>query len=186
MRWHFYAGRLLPPLDAAEAARRQKQAARVEAEQKKQQAAYRQRAIAAARKIWSAADDQPVQVAAYLAARGIDTADSPNIPRHLRWISDHPYFKRVNGKVVKVHSGPCLIAPISNAANQVTAVHQTWVDLDHPSCKAQITHNREAQPAKLVRGSKKAGAIRLFTPKAATVLVMGEGIETTLSAACAR
>ena len=36
---------------------------------------------------------------------------------------------------------------------------------------------------KKVIGSKKGGAIRLFTPKPAHRIVMGEGIETTLTAA---
>ena len=38
-------------------------------------------------------------------------------------------------------------------------------------------------PAKLVRGSKKGNAIRLYTPERFDTLVMGEGIETTLTAA---
>src|SRR5690606_20805524 len=37
-------------------------------------------------------------------------------------------------------------------------------------------------PAKKVLGSKKGGAIRLRSPAGATTLIMGEGIETTLSA----
>ncbi|MCD1621248.1 hypothetical protein K7H20_24750, partial [Salipiger manganoxidans] len=78
--------------------------------------------------------------------------------------------------------GPCMIAGVLDAEGRICAVHQTWVDPQPPHGKAQITWQGEEMSAKLVRGSKKGAAIRLCTPEGADTLVMGEGIETTLTA----
>lgn len=75
-----------------------------------------------------------------------------------------------------------MIAAIQNANGKLAAVHQTWISRDPPFGKARIAWEGESLPSKLVRGSKKSGAIRLRTPQGADTLVMGEGIETTLTA----
>ena len=77
-----------------------------------------------------------------------------------------------------------MIAAVQDETGRLGAVHRTWIDLDQPSGKARIVDPEGEHadlPAKKVLGSKKGGAIRLSSPMNATTLVMGEGIETTLS-----
>ena len=81
-----------------------------------------------------------------------------------------------------------MLAAIQGADNRFCAVHRTWLDLDQPKGKAVITDpvTGEVMQAKKVLGAKKGGAIRLFQgDNLRAVLVMGEGIETTLSACVA-
>ena len=89
-----------------------------------------------------------------------------------------------------IHTGPAMVAAVVLPDGSFGAVHQTWIDLSQASGKVKLFHpNRKekdgsplALPAKKVRGSKKGGSIRLYTPKSAYRIVMGEGIETTLTA----
>ena len=173
-------------LDPAEIERRRRRAAEADRKQKAAQDRYRRRAISDAERIWG--NSRPGRlgiVPAYLQARGIDPVMLGEIPAALRFIVDHPYVKKIGKDYVTVHRGPCMIAGILNMRGDLVAVHQTWVDRNPPHAKASITYQGETMPSKLVRGSKKSGAIRLNTPKAAEVLIMGEGIETTLSATVA-
>ena len=170
-------------LDPAEIERRRRRAAEADRKQREAQDRYRRRAISDAERIWG--NSRPGRlgiVPAYLQARGIDPAMLGEIPAALRFIVDHPYVKKIGKDYVTVHRGPCMIAGILNMSGGLVAVHQTWVDRNPPHGKASITYQGETMPSKLVRGSKKSGAIRLHTPKGAEILVMGEGIETTLSA----
>ena len=174
-------------LDPAELERRRKRAAAADRKQKAASERYRRRAILDARAIWAKSRPGHLGVVpAYLVARGIQPDNLPCIPQALRFITDHPYVKKIGRDYVTLHRGPCMIAGVLNTAGELAAVHQTWVDRAPPHGKATITHKGESFPAKLVRGSKKAGAIRLHTPVGAEVLVMGEGIETTLSALVAQ
>ena len=172
-------------LDQAEMDRRRKRAAEADRKQQEAQERYRRKAIADARIIWGNARPGHLGIVrAYLEARGIDPFLLPKteIPEALRFIVDHPYVKKIGREYVTAHRGPCMIAGILNKSGELTAVHQTWVDINPPHGKAKITHKGEILPAKLVRGSKKSGSIRLHTPQGADTLVMGEGIETTLTA----
>lgn len=154
---------------------------------------YRRWAIRDAKKIWDAGRGQPKDmIAAYLATRGIDVCRLPGgIPRVLRFVPDHPYFRKVtpDGKtgpeLVEMHRGPCMIAAVQAPNDRLTCAHQTWIDPEPPHAKARIEWQGAAQKAKLTRGSKNRGAIRLITPPRFDTLVMGEGIETTLTAAIA-
>lgn len=170
-----------------ELARRAERARAAERRRAREAEKYRARAIRDARSIWDRARDGNLGVVpAYLAARGITREMLPTVPRALRFIADHPYVKKVDGHLVTMHRGPAMIAAVQASDGSVTAVHQTWVDTTPPHGKARIVFGDEPQPAKLVRGSKKGGAIRLYTPQGAEAMVMGEGIETTLSALAAR
>lgn len=187
------AGEREAVIDPAEAARRR---ARAEAHKKKQQeieATQRARAIRDAREIWASAEGQDVGPAVeYLAGRGIRFSSWPPT---LRFCAARPYLKYWPGEgVVEWFRGPCMVAGIQDAGGRVTAVHQTFLDPDGAG-KARICapdgsvldDKEKPWPAKLVRGSKKGGAIRLTpAPGAGGVLVMGEGIETTASAMCVR
>lgn len=152
------------------------------------EARARAESIAAARKIWAAstsAEGSPVRD--YLTHRAISAELLPVMPRCLRFMGDCPYTipdEDHRGRWRVIHRGPAMIAAVQSPDGTLTAVHRTWLDLDQPSGKAAITDpmgRRTDLPAKKVLGSKKGGAIRLSSPADATTLVMGEGIETTLS-----
>lgn len=172
-------------LDQAEIQRRRARAADADRKQKAAQDRFRRKAISDARAIWGGARPGHLGVVpAYLRARGIDPSRLPaGVPEVLRFTLNHGYVKRIDGETITMHSGPCMIAEIRGPGGAVMAVHQTWIDPDPPHGKAKICFWGEAQPVKLVRGSKKGGVICLHTPDDADTLVMGEGIETTLSAA---
>lgn len=151
----------------------------------KAEADFRARAIAEARAIWQScrpAEDTPVRD--YLAARGITRALLPRLPRALRF---HPALSYMvqgeGGQWIEAHKGPAMVAAIQHANGQARAVHRTWFDVAAPLGKITIRHplTQEPQARKKTWGAKKGGSIRL-TEHAAPVLVMGEGIETTLSA----
>lgn len=149
---------------------------------------HRRRGLVGARAIWTRArpgETSPV-MRAYLAARALTPALLPELPKTLRIIEDHPYMRRIGGETITLHRGPCMVAAIQGPDGRLRAVHRTWIDPDPPHGKARIVHKGEDLPAKLVRGVKKGGAIRLCTPRGAETLVMGEGIETTLTARAAR
>lgn len=170
--------------DPAEVARRKAAAEAAERKRRDYEARARARAIRDAREIWQAAQPglgSPAE--AYLAGRGIRF---PVWPPTLRYLPDHPATKLVGGQLVELHRGPCMVAAIQNPAGKVTAVHQTWIDPVRPGRKARIAlPDGSPAPAKMVRGSKKGGAIRL-TPLGQTGrMIMGEGIETTASALAA-
>lgn len=173
-------------IDAAELERRRKRAAEVERKQREAAERYRAHAIRDARTIW--AKSRPGSegvVRAYLAARGLGSDVLPVLPGDLHFIARHPYVKKIGGQLVTAHTGPAMIAAVRRPDGAIMAAHQTWIDPAPPHGKAQISQEGESLPAKMVRGSKKGGAVRLFTPERFDTLVMGEGIETTLTAAAA-
>jgi len=168
--------------DPAELAKRKAKAEAADTKRREVEVAMRARAVRQAREIWHAAQPGAGTMAeAYLAARGIRFESWPPT---LRFLPDHPYLKSAGRSTLSEHHrGPCMIAAIQDAQGQVRAVHQTWVDPEQPGCKASITGpDGKAMPAKMVRGSKKGGAIRLSPTNKTARMVMGEGIETTASA----
>ena len=145
--------------------------------------AERAEAIKGAREIWQAArpaHGSPVHD--YLALRGIPAAIYPQLPICLRYHPDLAYTVQVAGKWVQVHRGPAMLAAIQGADARFQGVHRTWFDLGQPKGKPVILHPETGERVKVKKslGSVKGGAIRLTRP--APVLVMGEGIETTLTA----
>ncbi|MEP0233442.1 CHC2 zinc finger domain-containing protein [Roseibium sp.] len=80
-------------------------------------------------------------------------------------------------------SAPAMLAPITGP-DGFQGVHITCIDPARPG-KKMVIEDPEASgaflPAKKIRGSKRAAAIRLWTPERFDRLVIGEGIETTLS-----
>jgi len=181
----FLLGAAQAQIDPAVIAERRAKAAAAEEKRQDYEAKARAWAIRDAREIWHAAHPALDPAAeAYLAARGIGFATG--WPPTLRFLPDHPYKKKLGRFTRTLHSGPCLIAAIQDRAGQVRAVHQTWIDPRRPGQKAAITGpGGQPMAAKLVRGSKKGGAIRLTPPGTSGVMIMGEGIETTASAMAA-
>lgn len=141
------------------------------------QDAYRATEIKKAQAIFAGgADPAGTLVEYYLAARGFTF--SSGWP--LKFSAEQPYWH--NGDVL--WRGPAMLAAVTNGQGVLTACHITWLDADDVGKKITLPDpdkRAELLPAKKLRGSKRKGAIRLVTPKDPTRLIMGEGIETTLS-----
>jgi len=174
-------------ISAAERAKRDQAAEANRQARAAQEARYRVQAINEARRVWDegvAAEGTAVRD--YLTLRGIDPGLYPRLAPALRFHPALPYMMGYGGGWKMLHCGPAMLAAIQGADNRFCAVHRTWLDLDQPKGKAVITDPaaRGVLQAKKVLGAKKGGAIRLFRGLG-TALVMGEGIETTLSACVA-
>lgn len=149
-------------------------------------AQQRAEAIRAAREIWR--DGLPAEgtaVREYLSRRGIAHDLLPVIPKCIRFAPQLPFTVKAEKGWKVIMRGPAMLAAVQGPDGVLSAVHRTWLDLDRENGKAQITdpQSGEVLPSKKVIGSKKGGAIRLSGPlHEAPVMVMGEGIETTLSA----
>ncbi len=143
----------------------------------------RRNAIAAARVIWRAgreATGSPVQ--GYLAGRGIGPELLPVPPPNIRFHPALKYMVKAGSEWAEVHRGPAMLAAMHQLDGRFSAVHRTWLDPSRPGCKIEIERDGKRLDAKKGLGSKKGAAIRLFTPEGADTMVVGEGIETTLTA----
>lgn len=103
----------------------------------------------------------------------------------------HPFKDERDNTVYRtIHNGPAMLAAITMADGRFGAVHQTWLDARQPKGKIALPVQgtlSKPPPAKKMRGTKQGGAIRLYTPREPARpirIVMGEGIETTLTPAC--
>ena len=119
-------------------------------------------------------------VARYLELRGLEvpvTAPLRSAESVAYWHPD------TDGRNRPIYSGPAQLAAIQDASGRFGGVHITWVDLAQPGGKAVIVdpETGEVLPSKKVRGVKQGGAIRLITPQEPRRMIMGEGIETSLS-----
>ncbi|WEK04547.1 MAG: primase-helicase zinc-binding domain-containing protein [Candidatus Devosia phytovorans] len=189
--------RVADPISAEEAARIHMEAQKREQDRAAEEDRRRLRAISEGRAIWGRTS-QPEAVGAggvadYLDLRGVGGLHFDRIM--LREIARLDYIVEVTSddgrKTYPVlHSGPAMVAAVVLPDGSFGAVHQTWIDLAQANGKVALHHPKKtnndgsafALPAKKVRGSKKGGAIKLYTPKTVTRIVMGEGIETTLTA----
>lgn len=123
--------------------------------------------------------DTPVEQ--YLAGRGIDLALLDRPPRALRY---HPAcYNRETGQRL-----PAMVATICGEGGRALATHRTWLQQDAAGqwVKARL------QAPKMTLGAYPGGSIRLSRgasgkPLAAAledeIVLIGEGIETSLSAA---
>lgn len=152
------------------------------------EAKFRADAIAQAREIWMfdpEIDHDPIRD--YLALRGITRDLLPRLPPCLRFHPDLPYMVQdAAGNWVQHHRGPAMLAAVQGPDNRFSAVHRTWFDLTAPQGKIDLGTDPagKKRARKKSWGSKKGGAIRLVRGTSSQ-LVMGEGIETTLTAAIA-
>lgn len=162
---------------------KERETARAKADKKRKDDAayYRRRARTSAHDKWNAAGD-PIgtPVHDYWQLRGL-TLPPPR--RVIRYQEHMPYWWHPSiGRAEEIHCGPAMLAAIQGPGGNFIGVHVTWLDLDVPNGKAEIVApDGDLQPAKKVYGSQKGGAIRLYEGPA-TLLVVGEGIETTASA----
>lgn len=176
-----------PVLSPEEIEARESAADARRAEREAQAAKYRAKVAADARRIW--ADSVPAEgtlVVDYLERRGISRAMLPRTPAALRYQPEARYMiQDGDDRWREIHRGPTMVAGVLDRDGSVSAVHRTWIDLDQPKGKVLLPVAEkpgEFWPAKKVLGAKKGGAIRFLTPPGADTLVVGEGIETTLSA----
>lgn len=173
-------------LSPEERSRREAEAAKHKAARDAAEHKYRQKAIADGRRIWERG--QPAEDSAvrdYLQLRGIPRKLWPRLPVCLRFHPDLPYMvERRSADPLQVHRGPAMLAAVQGPDNRFTAVHRTWIDLDRPRGKPLILDPSDGAPQKNKKsmGHVKGSAIRLTGGLIRSVLVMGEGIETTASA----
>lgn len=165
-------------LDAKIAADRQKRAAEADA--------YRQRERRRLHALWIAAaplSGTPVET--YLRARGISWRLDDLTLRFatLPFFHGESVDERGRKSPRVIHSGAVMLAAIVGADGRFAGLHQTWIDVARPGCKAEIfdPDDGEQLGAKKMRGHKLGGYIRLTRGDDVTRLVSGEGIETTLS-----
>jgi len=177
-----------PPEEIPEEERRER--ARISDENRKANEARakreRDRAIDEARQLWrSAKTADRAGIRPYLAARGITDALLPDLPACLRYHPNLPYMVRADRGWREIHKGPAMLAVVQAPNGQGIGTHRTWFDPAAPQGKIRIPDPETGAPCvrKKLLGSKRGGAIRLHTPAGPwDTLVMGEGIETTLTA----
>lgn len=149
----------------------------------------RQREIKAAGALWrEVAKNDHSALRGYLDARGITADLLPEIPAVLRYHPALPYMVRAERGFREVHRGPAMLAVVQQPSGRGIGCHRTWFDPASPQGKIALRDpETDADlPRKKMRGSKRGAAIRLHTPDHDWhQLVMGEGIETTLTAMCA-
>jgi hypothetical protein len=180
------------PVDPEEQARRAKEWAEKKRRQEAVAERQRQKAQQRARKILNMAHSPMPNgpVSQYLRIRGLGKlADAIDAGRSKLRIGEIDAFERrilINSSQSweTIWTGPAMVAPIFQPNNKALGVHITFIDLDAPKGKAAMIDPNDGQPlkAKIMMGSQKRGAIRLYTPRAPKGMVTGEGIETTLTA----
>lgn len=169
--------------------RRDERSAAEQIKRTQRTARERAKSIVAARGIWAKGRPAPGSlVSDYLAARGMPDWLSAAPPACLRF---HPALRYVvpssSGRGYEtLHTGPAMLAAIVAPDGSLIGVHRTWIDPGQPKGKALIVGpDGDRLQVKKILGSKKGGAIRLAAPQHFDTLIMGEGIETTLSARAA-
>lgn len=147
---------------------------------------YRKAAIDKARRIWEEGQEpEGTLVRSYLERRGIPKHLFP-FPKSIRFHPALSYWHGEGHSYVQLYKGPAMLAAVQGPDHRFRAVHQTWIDLEQPKGKLVLPNKKEPGkflPSKKVDGVKKGGAIRLRErPLSGDAMIMGEGIETTLSA----
>ncbi|MDR6952308.1 hypothetical protein J2X65_001663 [Ancylobacter sp. 3268] len=130
--------------------------------------------------------------------RGLPPESPPILWGRLRFHPRMPYYGprtthlRADGSRGRdypnlLHTGPAMLAPILGPDGRFAGLHITWLDMADAKGKLCLADpaTGEILPAKKVRGSMGGGRIELIRLPAPRRLVIGEGIETVLSVACA-
>lgn len=194
----FLVGDRQVQIDPAEERRRAAKRAQDAAKREATAERMRQDSIRAGRAIWDqgrAAAGTPVT--GYLAARGLPAAICDEPPASLRFHPALPYMQPdPDGQGwITLHTGPAMLAACRAPTGEIVAVHRTWIDLARAKGKAVIC-DAAGEPVldgkgrrlgvKKLLGSKRRAAIRFYNVPHFHTLVMGEGIETTLTALSAK
>lgn len=129
----------------------------------------------------------------YLEARGIDLSRLPRLPGALRFAPSLEHWHPETGEITE---HPAMVAAFTRGKN-ITGIHRTYLAPDGTG-KADLRGAKGDSVAKLTKGSLRGAAIRLSNGvrdisvnKAAEAgyvcpLMIGEGIETTLTGAMAQ
>lgn len=168
-----------------EQARRDKDRAEDKAKSEAFAARARAKALDYARQIWKeSVSARGTMVEDYLALRGLSAVLDCAPLKCLRYHPGLPYLVASDrrGEWDTLHHGPCMVASIISPGAKLVGVHRTWLDLNQPKGKPLLVWKDKPVSAKKYQGSTKGAAIRLFSRPQWSVLVMGEGIETTLTA----
>ncbi|RYE48325.1 MAG: hypothetical protein EOP24_07910 [Hyphomicrobiales bacterium] len=189
-------------IDPARAEQLRRDAEAAEAKRDADAARYREEARKAAYRVWQTgyparwSSSMPGPVVSYLRMRGVDfpgvTAKAIGDQVKLLELDRHPWKEKQGSVWTTLHEGPAMLAAVQRADGHFGAIHITWLDLDQPKGKLVLPPIEQVdgdgvvktieRPTKKVLGAKKGGAIRLYTPEKPHRIVMGEGIETTLTA----
>lgn len=168
--------------DPAEEARQREAREAAEARRADEAARYREKARRDAWTVWRRSmppHRHPDILNAYFSARGLAAATADLEAMPIRVAAARAFWH----EGAEIHRGPAMIAAIQQPDGRFGGVHQTWLDPAAPRGKATIAApDGKPLPAKKVLGLKKGCAIRLVRAPAPRRLVMGEGIETTLTA----
>lgn len=176
------------PMDPERAAAIRRQNEEAEKRRADDAERYRQKARREGYEIWQARSRDPGRplVAEYLVRRGLLTGKLIEL-FPLLLLGQHdglPYMDRtLAGAWVELARGPAMLAPIQMGDDRFGAVHRTWLDLARPKGRLVLTHPDTGKPLETKKswGIKQGGAIRLYTPENPRRIIMGEGIETTLT-----
>ena len=175
------------PIDPETARRNAEQNAADEQKRADEAARYREQARRDGWRIFSEARANRGRdyVKAYLRLRGIDLDGLSHLEIRI-WEHPHlPLVEKIGGEWQTLHTGAAMVAAVQQPDGHFGASHATWLDVDQPKGKVDLGLHPEKNkpiPSKKVRGTKQGGAIRLYTPQKPRRLIMGEGIETTLTA----
>lgn len=178
------------PVDPARAEELRRKAQADAEERDRQAREYREKARGDGYQLWRSRNPDPARsiVLEYLRIRGVMTSDLLSVWPQIR-LGQHDsltYWLAIQGerRPIELARSPAMLAPIQLADNRFGAVHRTWLDLDQPNGKLVALHPKTNEPVEVKKslGIKQGGAIRLYTPENPRRLIMGEGIETTLTA----
>lgn len=165
----------------AELAEQRRRLEEKKARQEEESARRREAARKSAYNVWRRSVAVGDIISGYLEDRGMPGADIDAllVGKALRQCAELEYWQ--DRQVV--HKGPAMVGCIQWLDDRGTfgGVHRTWTDRNQPKGKAVVIHNGERLESKKVMGSKSNGAIRLITPEGARRMILGEGIETTLT-----
>jgi hypothetical protein len=169
-------------VDPAEQARRDLEAAERRARDAEREAARKVAQRDKAKAIWDGASRRSWHplLLRYFEARAIP----PHLmPPTLRLHEGLPYWWSPpgDGRPQLVHEGPAMVGMIRTNDREFIGTHITWLAEDGAGKATLVAPDGSPLKAKKIRGEHKGGAIHLAAP--ADVLLIGEGIETALSAA---
>lgn len=124
--------------------------------------------------LWNAATPDHPLLHTYLMARGIDLDRLGDVPPTLRLHPDLPFFE--DGRIT--HHGPAMLAFIGR--QRLVGIHRTWITA---AGRARFTTGAKL-PKKMLgqTGALFGEPVVLTWPKDPDLLIVGEGIETTLAA----